>query len=117
MFILTCTSKDRVCGDLIGTGIPGDIVNIVHYIYIAIQILVPIMLIIFGMIELAKSLASQKEDEIKKAQSSLIKKAVVAVVVFLVFALVSFVFQFANSGNKDKDNIWNCVDAIINANC
>lgn len=117
MYILTCTSDDRVCSNLIGAGIPGDIVNIVHYVYLGIQIIVPIMLIIFGMIDLAKALASQKEDEIKKAQSSLIKKAVVAVIVFLVFALVSFVFNFANSGNKDKDNIWNCVDAIINGDC
>ena len=81
------------------------------------KIVIPLLVIIFGMIDLAKSLASQKEDEIKKAQSGLLKKAVVAVVVFLVFALVSFVFNFANSGNKDKDNIWNCVDAIINGDC
>ena len=88
MYTLLCENKQFACSGLIGDkGIPGDIVNIIHYIYVAIQVVVPIVLIIFGMIELAKALTSQKEDEIKKAQSSLLKKAVVAVIVFLCFHL------------------------------
>ena len=99
-----------------GAGIPGSIVNIVHYVYIGIQIIVPILLIIFGMIELAKAITAQKEDEIKKAQSGLMKKAIVAVIIFLVFSLVKFVFNFANS-SSDKQNIWTCISDVINGNC
>lgn len=113
-----CTSKNHACATIIGEeGIPGDLVSIIHYIYLAIQVVVPIILVIFGMIELAKALVSQKEDEIKKAQGSFLKKLIVAVVVFLVFSIVKLVFDFANSGNTDATNIWKCVDQVINNNC
>ena len=112
----------NACEAAIGADVPNTILNIVHYVYLAIQILVPIMLIIFGMIDLAKALTSAKEDEIKKAQGGLIKKAVVAVIVFLVFSLVQFVFNFASADlGKDKANVWNCINCFIggpeNDNC
>lgn len=115
--VLACTGDNATaCGTTVGAGIPGSIVNIVHYVYIGIQIIVPILLIIFGMIELAKAITAQKEDEIKKAQSGLMKKAIVAVIIFLVFSLVKFVFNFANS-SSDKQNIWTCISDVINGNC
>ncbi len=113
-----CTSKNFACAGTIGEkGIPGDLVSIVHYIYLGIQVIVPILLIVFGMIELAKAITAQKEDEIKKAQGSFLKKLIVAVLVFLVFSIVRLVFNFANSGNTESTSIWNCVNAVINGNC
>lgn len=103
------------CKEAIGADVPGSILNIVHYVYLGIQIIVPIMLILFGMIDLARALTSQKEDEIKKAQGGLIKKAVVAALVFLIFALVKFVFNFASGdlGEEQQANVWNCVSCFI----
>lgn len=106
----------NACEQAIGTDVPDTILNIVHYVYLAIQILVPIMLIIFGMIDLAKALTSAKEDEIKKAQSGLLRKAVTAIIVFLVFSLTKFVFNFAAGDlkkNGDDTNVWNCVSCFI----
>lgn len=112
----------NACETAIGADVPDSILKIVHYVYLGIQILVPILLIIFGMIELAKAITAQKEDEIKKAQGGLLKKAIVAVVVFLVFSLVQFVFNFASGDlGTDKGNVWNCVNCFIggpdNDNC
>ena len=104
----------NACGTAIGADVPDSILKIVHYVYLGIQIIVPILLIIFGMIELAKAITAQKEDEIKKAQGGLLKKAIVAVVVFLVFSLVQFVFDFASGDlGTDKGNVWNCVNCFI----
>lgn len=104
------------CKNAIGAEVPGVILNIVHYLYLAILILVPVMLIVFGMIDLAKALTSSKEDEIKKAQSGLLRKAVVAIIVFLIFALVKFIFNFASADLSETDegsNVWNCVECFI----
>ena len=105
----------NACGSALGADVPDSILKIVHYVYIGIQIIVPILLIIFGMIELAKAITAQKEDEIKKAQAGLLKKAVVAVLVFLVFSLVQFIFNFASGdlSDNDKGNVWNCVSCFI----
>lgn len=111
--VLACGNDEFACETVLGEGIPGNIVNIVYYVYLGIQIVVPIILIIFGMLDLAKSLAAQKEDEIKKAQSGLLKKAVTAILVFLIFSLVKFVFGFAG-GNEGA---WGCVDDLLHAEC
>ena len=108
-----CSESTYACANVIGAGIPGNIVSIIHYLYLGIQIIVPLLLIIFGMIELAKAITAQKEDEIKKAQSGLLKKAVVAILVFLIFSLVKFVFGFAGG----TQNVWGCVDNLVNGTC
>lgn len=112
--LVDSATTNTACSSALGADIPDSILNIVHYVYLGVQIIVPILLIIFGMIELAKAITAQKEDEIKKAQGGLLKKAIVAVVVFLVFSLVQFVFNFASADlGNDKANVWNCVNCFI----
>lgn len=112
-----CTSENFACKGIIGSeGIPGDVASIIHYIYLSVQVLVPVVLIIFGMIELGKAITAQKEDEISHAKSSFLKKLIIAVVVFLVLAIVELVFNFATSGDN-QDNIWSCFNSVINGKC
>ena len=66
-----------------------------------IQIGVPILLIIFGMIDLGKAVVASKEDEIKSAQKLLIKRAIYAIAVFFVVTLVTLVFGLLGS-TEDK---------------
>ena len=104
-----------MCDGVIGTEVPGTLQNIVHYVYLGIQVVVPILLIVFGMIELAKAITAQKEEEIKKAQSSFLKKLVLAVLVFLVFTIVQLVFNFATGDleENDKSNVWGCMCELV----
>ena len=106
---------DNVCVGVIGAnGVPGTLAKIVHYIYLAIQVAVPIMLIIFGMIDLAKAITASKEDEIKKAQSEFLRKLVLAIIIFLVFTIVQFVFQFAaGDTGTDQKTAWDCVCELM----
>lgn len=71
--------------------IPGEITGILRSIVTLIQIGIPIILVIMGMIDLGKAVTSQKEEEIKKAQSMLIKRLIYGVLIFLVVAIVKFV--------------------------
>ena len=52
----------------ISTEIDVKIPDLVHKIILVIQIAVPVILVIFGMLDLFKGLTAQKEDEIKKGQ-------------------------------------------------
>ncbi len=87
------------------------IVGIIRLVYNAIKIGVPIILIIVGMFDMGKAITQQKEDEIKKAQSLLVKKAIAALIVFLMFAFVQLVVSLVAS---DKDSVISCVDNILN---
>lgn len=65
-------------------GIAGYALNI-------IQIAVPIILIIMGTIDLVRALVAQKNDQMKKAQSTLIKRVIIGVVIFFVPMAIKFV--------------------------
>lgn len=103
---------DNICKNVLGNkGVPETLANIMHYIYLGIQVVVPVLLIIFGMIELGKAISAQKEDEIKKAQSSFLKKLILAVLVFLVLTITQFVFDFASGGDSENEtgSVWKCI--------
>ena len=74
-----------------------------------IQIGIPIILIILGMLDLGKAVMASKEDEIKSAQKLLIKRAIYAVAIFFVVLIVQVVFGLiATAGGEyeDKGNNW-----------
>ena len=80
-----------------------------------IQIGIPIILIILGMIDLGKAVIASKEDEIKSAQKLLIKRIIYAVAIFLVVSIVTLVFSVvANNTDTDGEaaedwrNCWAC---------
>ena len=76
-----------------------------HGIIPLIQIGIPIILIILGMIDLGKAVIASKEDEIKSAQKLLIKRAIYAVAIFFVVMLVTLVFGLlSNTGDKEIEN-------------
>ena len=100
--------------DFTCSSIPEPLLNITHLIYKAIQIGVPIILIIVGMFDMRKAITQQKEDEIKKAQSLLVKKAIAAGLVFLMFSLVQLVVSVVSPDTTASGSeSWACVKEIL----
>ena len=74
-----------------------------------IQVGIPIILFVLGMIDLGKEVVASKEDEIKNAQKMLIKRAIYAVAIFFVVLIVQLVFGLlgtAGDDYEDKGNNW-----------
>lgn len=67
------------------------------------QIGIPIVLIVLGTIDLGKAVVAGKEDDIKKNQQMLVKRAISAVAIFFVVTLVSFVFSIFSSSNSQAE--------------
>lgn len=100
------------CEALSDVTIDEQVPHIIKYVLLIIQILVPILLVIFGTIDLLKSIYAGKEDEIKKGQQIFIKRLISGVLVFFVIAIVKlFISVF---GNSDNPGIMNCVNCVIN---
>ena len=97
------------CNDFVTNN--DKIVDIIRFVYNAIKIGVPIILVVVGMFDMGKAITQQKEDEIKKAQTLLVKKAVAALIVFLMFAFVQLIVSLAAD---DKDTTINCINSILN---
>lgn len=68
-----------------------SVIGIIKNVLGILQIGIPIVLLIFGTIDLGKAVMAGDEKEIKTAVSLLIKRLVAAAAVFLLFLLVSVV--------------------------
>ena len=103
MFILDSVK----CG-----GLTMDIMipNIISLIVNLIKIGVPVLLIIFGMLDLGKAVMAQKEDEIKKSQQMFLKRVLSAALVFFVVMIVQVVFNLVGGTQSN----WECVSCFVN---
>jgi len=82
-----------------------------------LKIGVPVLLIVFGMLDFGKAVMAQKEDEIKKSQMLFVKRLLSAALVFFVFIIVEVIFNLVANDDPDKTTVWNCVNCFINNEC
>ena len=100
--LLNGDTPEQICGDL------EPILKIVGIVVWGIKVVVPIILIIVGMLDLAKAVGEKSEDKIKEAQNKLIKRAIAAVLVFLVVTFVSLIMGLI--GGTDYKACMDCVN-------
>lgn len=102
--------ENSICG-----AIDNNFAELIHTIITIIKYGVPILLIIFGMLDLAKGVIASKEDEIKKGQQMFIKRIIPAIIVFFVVAIVQLVIGLADDKNdSSKSEAWECANLIMN---
>lgn len=89
----------------------GPIISVVKFILMVIQYVVPVVLIIFGSIDLIKAVIAGKEDDIKKNQQTLFKRIIAAVIVFCIPLIVSVVMGLI--GSTEWKTCWNEADSNI----
>lgn len=91
----------------------ANIWQLVGYVLLVFKIVIPLLLIIFGMIDLGKAVIASKEDEIKKATGSLVRRAIAAVIIFLLPTLISFIMTviggFGSEASEDYEVCKACI--------
>lgn len=92
--------------------------KLVGQILLIFKIVIPILLIIFGMIDLGKAVVGSKDDDVKKAISHLAFRAAAAVVIFFIPTLVGFIFSIVDDFNtaSDAEHYDICEACITNPN-
>lgn len=96
------------CGEI---NVPVEIAHIIGLAIQVIKIAVPILLIIWGMLDLGKAVMAQKEDEIKKGQQTFIKRLIAAAIVFFVVVIAEFLVGLL--AGSDSQTITGCIDKIV----
>ena len=90
-----------VCGGLL------PIVKVIRKgFFFIIQLGIPIVLIVFGTIDLGRAVISSEDKQVKEAQSRLIKRFIYAILVFFVTTLVSVVMNIITIGTDDDTTSW-----------
>lgn len=88
------------------------ILTMIYYVKLVLRILqiaVPIGLILFGTIDMAKAVIAGDEKKMKEAQKPFIKRIVSAVIVFLIPYIVSVVVGLVTS-NGDYKGCWDAAE-------
>ena len=106
----------KSCGNGILKEIPSRITKITSTIVMIIQIIVPLVMIIMGMIDFAKATVSQKEDEINKGKKVFFTRLITALLVFLIILIVKILVGFINDATNNS-NIVSCIDCFISDKC
>ena len=102
------------CGDAFD--IPHQAPELISFAVNLLKIATPIILIFVSIITLFKAITASKEDEIKKAQSSLIKKIIAAVMVFFVVSIVQFVISKV-ADSSEQGGLESCLSCFLNNDC
>lgn len=96
----TNTSVDY-CG-----GLNSTFVFIGHIVRLA-KILIPIIIIGFGMMDFFKAVTGSKDDEIKKSAKSLIFRCIAGVCIFFLPAIISLIFSWVDGWSTNYEGTTN----------
>ena len=98
------------CGGLDNFTFDGTLPYIISVLILIVQIAVPLLLVVFGMLDLGKAVVASKEDEIKKGQQTFIKRLIAGAIVFFVIFIVQALTRFLSNGS---DNIMGCFNCFV----
>ena len=111
--LISCGKTDKK--EALVKNIPKSIPKIIHIVYLAIQIAVPIVLVVFGSIDLIKGVYAQKDDEMQKSRQLFIKKLISAALIFIVFMAVKLIIGAVADSNSSQ--VVKCAECFINNDC
>jgi preprotein translocase subunit SecG len=85
------------------------IINIMNLI----KIVIPILLIIFGSLDLGKAVVAGDDKEVAKAQNMLVKRVITAAAVFFIVPLITLVMSLVSDAKwtncLNKENLKECM--------
>ena len=89
----------------------------IGYILLIIKIVIPLLLIIFGIIDLFKAVTGGKDGEITKSLKTFMFRLIAGVAIFFIPTIISFVFSLVD-GFDDVESEFNvCQKCILNLQC
>ena len=105
-------SQDTVCYNL------APLLQLVGYVVTIFKIVIPLLLIVFGMLDVGKSVVAGKPDEVTKNLKSFAMRCVAAVLVFFIPSIVGVVLDAvaATSDNIGADTTTGTTTGTVDDN-
>lgn len=88
----------------------------IGWVFFIAKILIPIVLIVFGSIDLGKAVISNKDDEIKKSAKSLVMRTIAGVIIFFIPTLLNFVVELIGGDeiyNPESGTFARCTHCML----
>ena len=98
-----------VCKDL------APFLTLVGYVVTIIKIVIPLLLIIFGMLDVVKSVFAGKPDEVTKNLRSFAMRCIAAILIFFIPSIVGVLLNAVYQTGETDANGWRCCwEYVIN---
>ena len=94
-------------------GIPGEITGTINTVYGILLIAIPILIVIFGLIDFVKAIMGKKDDEISQGSKLFIKRLVMGAIAFFVLAIVKFVVGIVAQNVDSASAVTDCLIQIF----
>lgn len=93
---------------------PAKLPTFTSGVFNIVKLLVPVILIVMGIIDFMKAMMANEEKKMKDSQKNFINRLIAAVVIFLIMALVQFVFKKMDMSTSYKYGFVNCINCMLN---
>lgn len=100
------------CGD--DVFFPMYLVKLIANLVQFVQLMVPVIIIITGMIELLKAVIASDEKKMAESKGTLIKKFIVGIMIFLVIAVIRFIFSAIPDFTDGDVDVMECMSSFFN---
>ena len=108
------TSKPSSFGDKSPCARLKSPLKFIGYILLIVKIIIPLLLIVFGIIDLFKAVTGGKDGEITKSLKTFIFRLIAGIAIFFIPTIISFVFTLVD-GFDDVESDYNiCQKCILN---
>ncbi len=99
------------CGS--DTYFPAYLVKLCANIIGFIQVMVPVIIIIVGMIDLFKAVIASDEKKMSESKDSLIRKTIAGIMIYLVIAIVEFAFTAIPDLTNSDIDVMECISYFL----
>ena len=90
-----------------------ELLGFVGYLLLLFKIIIPLIIIVYGMIDFGKAVVAEKDDDIKKSAKSLGRRAIAGIIIFFIPTIVIWVFKQVSTYNTDKKGFENCEKCLL----
>ena len=89
-------------------------IQVVGAILLVFKIVIPLLIIGYGIFDLGKAVVSSKEEDIKKQTKRLVFRVIAGIAIFLVPSIVLWIFTtFADDYSRDSQDFETCKTCFL----
>lgn len=96
---------------ILACGMPDEITGTIGKVYNLLLVAIPIIIVVFGLLDFVKAVMGKKDDEIKQSTGIFIKRLITGLIAFFILALVKFGIGLIQTGNTSE--AIDCLDSIL----
>jgi Na+/proline symporter len=90
-----------------------ELLTFVGWIITIFKIAIPLVIIIYGMIDFGKAVVAEKDDDIKKSAKTLLRRAIAGIIIFFVPAIVLWIFGQITDYSSTSGSFETCQNCLL----